>query len=160
MATTPDPIEGWTFTCEWRTDKQADGLKWVAHGQQVSQYADVWLESGKIAVRDTCGEYESVGSYDVPLAVIDALRKLAAEAEEPSRGSDNRLRLVHGVGRSGEAYGFVREDGSVFDLDDLIETDLDLLRSYAEHMLAAIYRDDIHNDRSRRVAEHRFNFKL
>jgi hypothetical protein len=77
MATTPDPIEGWRFTCERRTDKYADGLKWTAHGGAYN--ANVWLEGERLRVEDNGGPYDAAGTYLVPLAVIDALRRLAAE---------------------------------------------------------------------------------
>jgi hypothetical protein len=78
MATTPDPIEGWTFTCEWKTDKHADGLKWKATDPGDNDVS-VCIEDGALSVFDRMDYYPS-GSYSVPLAVIDALRRLAAES--------------------------------------------------------------------------------
>jgi len=74
-----------------------------------------------------------------------------------------RLRLKQGSwGKSGHAYGFVRSEptgDTPFDLEELVETDLYLLRSYVEDMLAAIYEDDMKNDRVKAMAEHWFKRK-
>lgn len=68
------------------------------------------------------------------------------------------MKLVLGQGIWSEhAYGFYREDnGETFELSNLVETDLDLLRFYLESMLAAVYADDIKHERK---AQYRHRFK-
>jgi hypothetical protein len=76
MPTTPDPIEGWTFTCEWKTDKQADGLKWTARSADATL---AWLEPDGLHVTDDADMYDHGSLFTVPLAVVDALRRLERE---------------------------------------------------------------------------------
>ncbi len=66
-----------------------------------------------------------------------------------------KLILAEGIwGHS--AYGFYRADnGETFELENLVETDLDLLRWYLESMLEAVYADDEKHDRKARFS-HRF----
>ena len=67
------------------------------------------------------------------------------------------MKLILGDGIWGHsAYGFYRADnGETFELENLVETDLDLLRSYLESMLAAVYADDEKNER-KACFNHRF----
>jgi hypothetical protein len=79
MATAPDPIEGWRFTCFWKTDKHADGLQWEAQAQDsrggywTSVFAFVDVDGLHVEDRT---QYDGRSYLQVPLAVVDALREL------------------------------------------------------------------------------------
>lgn len=78
MATTPDPIEGWRFTCFWKTDKHADGLQWEAQMQHRDGYwstVHAFIDADGLHVEDR-EKYEGRSYLQVPLAVVDALREL------------------------------------------------------------------------------------
>jgi hypothetical protein len=66
------------------------------------------------------------------------------------------LRLLPPNGNEGRfTYTFERVDGPPFSLDELSETDIDLLRYHLENMLAAVYADDEQHER-KAVYERRF----
>lgn len=75
--TTPDPIEGWSFTCEWKTDKMADGLNWKA--RKATSTNEAWVDDKGLHVQDTV-DYDPQWEHVIPLAVVETLVRLHREA--------------------------------------------------------------------------------
>jgi hypothetical protein len=79
MATAPEPIEGWRFTCLWKTDKQADGLQWEAQApSSVGWHTFAFVDADGLHVEDRT-QYEGSSYLSVPLPVVDALRELQTQ---------------------------------------------------------------------------------
>lgn len=78
--TTPDPIEGWSF----HASGLPGSLQWEVRSNDIG-YGRAWFDEQGFNVASYFSDsYEAATSYTVPLAVVDALRKLQ-HAETPMK---------------------------------------------------------------------------